>query len=398
MSDVSLDAFLGATPGTRRRHVLSVGLLVFALMAAVALLLRFVWGGDSAYYTAAAERDDLTPVFTAAGIVHGGGEMTLTAAHDGVIAAVPGATEGAVRQGQELALFDPAPIARALASDRAVLAESEAALSRAEVSDIEMTTRLDRFEDVWHRSNGRVPALNEMEKARADARRSQLDVIGAKARRDQARLQLQTDQATQADAIVRAPVHGIIVSRRIEQGQYVHRQQPLFILATRPNQPTVEILFAAAPVRSLAIGTRARVQIEGLVDRPRMATVTAIMPNVTGGGQQRAILALDQPEHEALPGMSATVEIKLPVLENVLLVPDAALAFDPGAAARRPCACVYLLGHGDRIRRVNIVAGASDGSRTQILAGGIEPGAQVIIGWRGGPVVANKEARFLAKP
>ena len=97
------------------------------------------------------------------------------------------------------------------------------------------------------------------------------------------------------------------------------------------------------------------------------------------------MFTLDRPEPEAHPGMPATITTELPRRTDVLLVPDAALAFVPGGKAAAPCRCIYVLSRQGTPRRVDIVAGASDGSRTEILSGEVEPGTKVIIGWRGGP-------------
>lgn len=384
MNDASLDHFLGAKPSSRLRRVFSLGLLAVATVAAIALFIRFLGGTDVPYYSTPAQLDDFTPILTVRGEVHAQNEITVSATQDGVIDLVPGPGEGAVSQGRELAGFDPAPITQAVLSDRAALDEAQAALGRARVAATELATRLDRYENIWRRSDRRVPSLNELAGARADAHKTVFDLAAAQSRRDQARIVLAASRARQASAVIEAPASGFVTARLVQPGQYVHLDQPLFTLATKSGGFKVVVPISAAQARSLVLRAKARVLIDGLADQVGVATLAAIGPAAASSTQRQAVFTMDQPPSGTRPGMLATIETDLPRRVNVLLVPDAALTFVPGAKAADPCRCVYVLSRGGTPHRVDVAAGASDGSRTEVLSGQIEPGTKVIIGWRGG--------------
>jgi HlyD family secretion protein len=87
--------------------------------------------------------------------------------------------------------------------------------------------------------------------------------------------------------------------------------------------------------------------------------------------------------------MDVTVEIDLPARTNVLMVPDGALTFAP--QGQRAGTNVYLLGSDNQPRQIPVAVEASDGKRTEVVANGLEPGAQVITGWRHSPGVQSAE-------
>ena len=384
MSDTSLDHFLGAKPISRRGRAFSLVLLILATVAAAALLIRFLVGSDGPYFTAPAMRDSFTPVFTASGTIHGEDEITVGAPQDGVIGAVPVPGQGAVNQGQELAGFDPAPIRRAVLADRAAADEAAAALGHAAIAATETARRLERYESVWHRSGGRVPSLNELDGARAEARKARFDLDAAHAVRDQARRQLAASRARLKNLTVLAPVNGFITSRLVQPGQDVLVDQPLFTIETSLGRLKVVVPLGSAGDAAIALHAKASVLIDGLADRARAATLTEILPEVAGAAGRQAVFTLDQPDSEAHPGMAATIRVELPRREAVLLVPNAALAFDPGGKPSGSCHCLYVLSREGTPRRVQIMAGASDGSRTEVQSGEIEADTKVIIGWRAG--------------
>lgn len=399
MTEGDLDAFLGASPRRRRARWASALALVAALGVALWLLVRFVDGPDLPYYSVPLERGSLTPAMSAQGTIHAVDEVTLHATQDGVIRSLLGPGDGVVRAGQPIAVFDSAPFEAALASADAAVAASEAALEGARTAAEVARARVDRYESVWRRSQGRVPALNEMEAARAELARAVAAVEAGGAalalahqRRTEAREKL-------AGATVRAPFDGVVVSRQVGAGQLVRPGTPLLALASGLDRLVVTVLLPAAEAQRLAPNARARVLLAATPDRVRTARLVRIDPALDphGGRDRLAVFALDPVDTRAAadgsgvlrPGMGATVEIDLPARDNVMLVPNAALGFTPdGVAPRR--GTIYVLSDDNEPRQVAVATGASDGKRTEILASGLEPGAQVIIGRRSAAPAAAK--------
>ncbi|MDI1296123.1 MAG: efflux RND transporter periplasmic adaptor subunit, partial [bacterium] len=120
-----------------------------------------------------------------------------------------------------------------------------------------------------------------------------------------------------------------------------------------------------------------------------------------------AVLTVDNRDETLRPGMTATADIITQELHDVLLVPNAALRFKPAATAsgggitsvlpgpgrmRRGGAkrqvnfgtgssqTLYVVGEDGNPKAVQVTIGASDGSRTAIIGGGLKQGMRVITG------------------
>ena len=391
-----LDALLGATPRRVARHWLSLLLLALAGAGALVFLVRFVSGDDAPFYSAAVERGDLVPLVSESGMIRGSGEVTVRAMLGGRVLWVSGAAEGRVQEGEVLARIDAAEVRRRIAGERSRLTATEAELEAARVSAGNVAARLARFETVWRRSGGRAPSLNEMEAARSEAERARLAVEAAEARMAAARAELREAEAKAAGAQVRAPIAGLLVLRNAQPGAWVSEGQQLFTIAPDGAPLTIEVPLFPSRTGPLGAGTAARIRIDALRDQVQQAKLSLLrVPPPPRNAPPIAVFALQNPDPRVRPGMAATVEIELPARKNVLLVPDAALAFDPTGAntSRRKRARIYLLSEDGKPRRVYITAGGSDGERTEVFGTGIRPGDQVITGWRGPAAPARTPPR-----
>ncbi|NMN06374.1 MULTISPECIES: efflux RND transporter periplasmic adaptor subunit [unclassified Novosphingobium] len=389
MTERDLDDFLGARP---RRRLARWGMVLALLAAGVAalwLFVRFVDGPELPYYTVPLERGSLTPALSATGTLHAEDEVILRAPQGGVVHSLLGPGDGVVRAGQPIAMLDTAPFEADLASAEATRAAAEGTLAAAQADVDGARARLERYDGVWRRSGGRVPSLNEMDGARAELSRTAAALATATAALAKARNDEVLARRRLADATIRAPFDGLVVARAVAPGQLVQPGMPLLSLATGLDRLVVTVPLPAADAQRLALNARARVLLSGMADKVRTARLVRIDPtDDTRGLDRLAVFALDPvtsgegtPLVQLRPGMAATVEIDLPAREGVLLVPNAALGFTPEGVPSRNGA-IYVVADDNEPRQVAVATGASDGKRTEVLASGLEPGVQVIIGRR----------------
>lgn len=384
------DVMLGAQLPRRRRGMIVFLLVLVAGLAAFWLFTRFLVGSDSPYFSVPAERGDLTPTLSLRGTLHGEGEVTISAAQDGVVVSLASPGGMNVAAGQELVVLDTQALARGLADHQAAAQAAEDALKRAQITLREHQIRLERYESVWRRSGGRAPSLNEMEGARGDVARAELDVARARDAVDTGARQIEEDRAAMTNAIARAPFAGYLVACSVAPGQWVHAGQPLCTIAAHPEKLSLAVPIAEGDAARLAPGAAARVLVDGRSDAERSATLVRIDRLAHGG--REAVLALapprekpsgkDQPGAASLPGVDALAQIDLPERENVLLVPNAALTFSLHGEERNRQSGVYVAGSDGAPRFVAVALGARDGQRSEVLSSALQPGDQVIIGWR----------------
>ncbi|MEE4454989.1 efflux RND transporter periplasmic adaptor subunit [Novosphingobium resinovorum] len=377
-----LDALLGAAPRRVMRHWFSLLVLAIAALGAVTFFVRFVNGEDSPYYSTPVERGNLIPLLSERGQLRGSGEVTVFSALAGRVTWVSGKTDGEVQRGELLAMIDASEVQGDMEVGEARLAASQAAMEAAQVAAQDTAGRLARFESVWRRSGGRAPSLNEMERARADARRADLAVEAASAEVKAAKLRFGADEKRKAGAEVRAPFSGVLTMRHAQPGQTIGEHQPLFTIAQGVAPLTIEVPLNTPPSEPIKAGTPAKVRLDALPDASQSATLTLLRVSPPPqAAPPLAVFTVEKPGPQLRPGMAATVEIELPERRDVLLVPNAALEFEPGARNPQRRERIFVLDGGEP-RRVYVSIGASDGKRTEVFANDLKPGDRAIIGWR----------------
>ena len=104
------------------------------------------------------------------------------------------------------------------------------------------------------------------------------------------------------------------------------------------------------------------------------------------------LIAAENPELLLLPGMTAIVRILVEQVEDVLKLPSAALRFEPppevtvraASAAEPPAAgtpaVVWVRAEGGAIAPVLVGLGASDPGASELVAGPLAAGDEVVVG------------------
>jgi HlyD family secretion protein len=127
-----------------------------------------------------------------------------------------------------------------------------------------------------------------------------------------------------------------------------------------------------ADIASVYMGQPARIRIESFKDRVFLGKVTRIAPlgvekdNVTTFSVR---VSIDNPNGEIKANMTANAEIINVEHKNALVVPEQAINYDQQRKA-------FVAKDG--MRRVDVTAGISNGSKTEILAG-LKAGDKVVL-------------------
>lgn len=381
-----LDTFLGASPRRARRHLISIVVLLAAAIAILFLFVRFVSGDDSRYFVAPVSAGTIVPRLSETGEVYGERQLEIRARLGGTLEALNVASGDVVKYGQTLATIDAGAAQQDIGTEEAALSAAQAELAATQISERESATRLARFESVWRKSDHRVPSVNEMETARAQARIAREQVRAAQSAVDAARLRIKSAQRRLDGTSVRAPFDGVIVVNGLRKGQPVNQDALLFRLVPSDARLMLAVPLASEPAMDLPAGAKASVRFDDLPDLGQSATLARI----TGTGEQRrAEFVLEKPSNAVKPGMTARLEIELAERRDVLLVPDAALEFRPdgtqAGSSQRAQAEIHLVARDGTPKRVYVTVGGSDGNRTEIFSDAVRPGDDVIIGWRNPP-------------
>ena len=398
-----IDQLLESRP--RRRKNLVIAALVGGAGLAAVLLARPGSSGDREYETVAVERRDLVATISATGNLEPTDQVDVGSEISGIVAEVLVETNDRVAKGQILAVIDTTKLEQQTERSRAHLLSEEAALGQAEATQTEAEADLVRFEEVHHLSNGRVPSKSELDAVRAAKMRADAAVRVAEARMAEAKASVLTNEIDLEKSVIRSPIDGIVLDRRVEPGQTVAAsfQAPvLFTIGQDLSRMDLTVYVSEADVGRVEEGQTASFTVDAWPESEFEAVVRKVSfgsPRIENVVSYEAELEVDNIDLKLRPGITATATIRVAERQGVLVVSNAALRFRPLAPPTpsqgfsllpRPPdldrnqspdegAAVYVL-REDGLTRVAVHAGLSDGQWTEVSAPGLlREGAEVVV-------------------
>lgn len=177
--------------------------------------------------------------------------------------------------------------------------------------------------------------------SRQDVEQAEADLGVAAATVAQVKAQVDRDQITVNNTIIRAPVSGVVIDRQVDAGQTVAAsfQTPTLIkIAQDLSTMQIDANFAEADLGRIKEGLSATYRVDAFPERSFNGLVRQIRLNPTT--QQNVVtydvvIDTNNPGQRLLPGMTAYVDIEVGRRDQVLAVPNAALRFKPDDPALR---------------------------------------------------------------
>jgi HlyD family secretion protein len=260
---------------------------------------------------------------------------------------------------------------------------------------------------------------SELDKARTllDATREQLKAVEAQLQVGEAQVKsalaavkqreslLKQAQVDLERTIIRAPVDGTVILRNVDAGQTVAAslQAPvLFTIARDLRDMQVEAAIDEADVGRLRPGLAASFGVDAFPRRSFAGEIVQIRKSpvsVQNVVSYTVVISARNPDLALLPGMTANVRIVVEQRDDALKVPNAALRFRPAGepeAQRAPRPGPAQNGRdagrsgrvwvadGANARPLDVRLGLSDGLSTEVLAGPLAEGTEVIVGLAAG--------------
>ncbi len=202
-----------------------------------------------------------------------------------------------------------------------------------EVAEGDLLVQLD---DAIERSNlaiyqaQRVLARNNLERARPLLQRgnmSQAEFDRQSSALDEAEARIRNTQATIDRKQIRAPFAGVVGIRQINLGQYLTPGTAVVDLQAL-SEMHVDFTVPEQQVAHLAVDMPVTITVGAYADRGFEGRITGIDPSINRQSRTLRVQAtLPNPERRLLPGMFATVRVHLPAQQNVVTVPQTAVAY-----------------------------------------------------------------------
>lgn len=221
-----------------------------------------------------------------------------------------------------------------------------------------------------------------------------------KANLDIALANVSAQQAMLDKKRVRAPFSGQLGIRLIDPGQYLEAGAPIATLQAL-DPIFVDFFLPQQALATLKTGQAVSVKIDTYPNQDFTGTISVINPKVdlnTRNVQVRA--TLNNPEHQMLPGMYATVMVVTGAAQPHITLPRAAITFNPYGAT------VYIVdnkGQDDKgkakliARQTFVTTGESRGDQIAVIKGVNEGDTVVTSGQiklhNGSPVLLNNSVQ-----
>lgn len=402
------------SPSLVRKLVMSL-LLLSLLVGAAWFALPFIQPKESTpqFRTEPARTGALVVKVSATGNLEPTNQVDVGSELSGILEAVLVDDNASVQQGQVLARLDASRVRDQMNKSKAALTSSQAQVAVAVATVSEARSQMNRLRELSKRSNGQMVSGTELSTAEATLARAIANESVARAGVEQAEATLHSDETNLEKTVIRSPINGVVLARKVEPGQTVAAslQAPvLFTLAEDLTRMKLEVAVDEADVGQVKVGQDAVFTVDAWRNRRYPAKVTRV--NFGSGIKDGVVsyptvLEVDNDDQSLRPGMTATAEITTLNRENVLLIPNAALRFTPNAQSNAaPSASlvsslvpkmprsgsgrgqkevkpdgmqtVYVLRAGKPVA-VEINVGVTDGKSTEVLGGEIQAGDALIV-------------------
>jgi HlyD family secretion protein len=339
-----------------------------------------------------------------------------------------------VKKGMILAKIDPAVY-------QAQYDQAVATLERAKADLSQMEARASQTEAEWIRAQKlrevEVPGLSPTgRQARTVPIRgiADADYIMAKAEFEIAKSNVEVAKASILQAqsavalaktnldytVIESPVSGTILERRVNVGQTVVSSMnapSLFLIAEDLRKMEVWALVNEADIGRIKMGQKVSFTVDAFPEDVFHGEVSQIRLNASMTQNvviYTVVVSAANPDLRLLPYLTANLKFEIEERKNVLMVPNAALRFqplktqvletsresEPSPAAvedGREMGTVWVK-EGQFVRPIDVVVGMTDGVSTEVSGDGLEEGLEIAIGQKRAEAAAAEVNNPFAPP
>ncbi|MCK8603149.1 efflux RND transporter periplasmic adaptor subunit [Desulfoferrobacter suflitae] len=394
--------------------------MIWGMAGLATAFIAVKWGGSNSadqlqYKTQPVRRGDLTVLVTATGTLQPTNQVDVGSELSGIIKFVEVDYNDRVGVNQVLAKLDTSKLEVQVLESKASLASARAKVLQAQATIKEARNQLKRLQEVRKMSNNKAVSQHDLDAAQAELDRAKAEEAGARAAVSQAQASLELNQTDLSKASIRSPINGVVLTRAVEPGQTVAAslQAPvLFTLAEDLTKMELHVDVDEADVGQVRQGQQATFTVDAFANRSFPAKIKQVRygsKTVEGVVTYETVLEVDNSDLALRPGMTATADIRVRNVNDAVLVPNAALRFAPpesqerdGASGRgvmsvliprrRPSppkakADAHRAGNRQQVwtiakgqlTAIPITTGATDGIMTEVAAGEVEPGMELVV-------------------
>lgn len=296
----------------------------------IALILAFIFGATYVYKLSNKKKPedlyrlervtlgDIEQNVTANGTINPVAMVNVGTQVSGLVKNIYADFNDQVKQGQILLELEDNLFKAQIDQSRGNVKNCEASLELAKANEARMRALFEK----------EYVSKQELDQAVQALKSSEALLISAKAK-------LSLDQTNYGYSIIKSPVSGIVIDRVVDVGQTVAAslQTPiLFKIAKDLSKMEIDTSFAEADIAKIQVGQSVKFSVDAYPNRTFEGTVKQIRLNPVNTANvvtYNIVILVENQEGVLLPGMTAYVTINFARHEKVLLVPNAALRYQP---------------------------------------------------------------------
>ncbi len=388
-----------------------LGIITSIVVAALGIAGYVFFNGERKtpvrYRSMPVERGTVISTVTATGTINPVVSVQVGTQVSGMIKSLYADFNSTVKAGDVVAVIDPEPFKARRDQAASNLEMARANLARAKTDLAQRSRELERTRFLVSQQ---FMSQNDLDVAITNQRSAEAQVKVAEAQIKQAEAALNSAELDLKYTTIRSPVNGIVVARNVEVGQTVAASfatPNLFLIALDLTKMQVDTNVSESDIGGITEGKEAAFTVDaypgerfqGTIRQVRLAPI-----NVQNVVTYNVVVGVDNTDLRLKPGMTANVSIVVARKDDVLMVPNGALRFNPprelaqGATqgiptpvggSRKPSASgearpltktVWKQSATGELEAVPVQTGISDGLVTEIISGAFREGDEVIVG------------------
>ena len=301
---------------------------------------------EASLSTVKANKGSVTRVVSASGKIAPREEVMVGSEVSGRVVDVMVDFNSVVEANQILAVIDPETFQNTvtqlegrLQSALADIRVNEASINRANVNLSQSKIILERQNKLFNQEAVSQAQLEEAQRsvglAEADLELAEARLESAQAQVSQIKAQLASAQVNLRRTVIRSPINGVVIDRKIDPGQTVQASlsaPELFAIAADLSQVQVEAQIVESDVAGLEEGDPAKFSVDAYPD----ISVPGVVEQLRLKSQESnnivtyvAVVAAENNEGLLMPGMTANLEITRDIKRDVMRLPTVAERFRP---------------------------------------------------------------------
>ena len=349
-----------------------------SIFAAILLAAAIITGCSSeqkvTYNSVPAQRQDITTSITATGTIEPVTEVEVGTQVSGIIDKIYVDYNSEVKRGQIIAELDKTNLLSKLASAQSNLSNAKSDLAY-------QTANFKRYQTLYDKG---LVSTNDYENAKLTYDKATQTV----------RVQQQAVQEAQTNlgyATITAPIDGVVLAKKVEEGQTVASSMTtptLFIIAQDLTDMRVIADIDEADIGGVKEGQRVSFTVDAFPDDTFEGEVTQVRQQATTTSNvvtYAVVISARNDDLKLKPGLTANVTIYTMEKKDVLSVPTKALRFAPNEAIMTDSEKIedvessnkVWTKEGDTFKAHAVEIGVTNGTLTEIMSG-ISEGTDVL--------------------